>query len=349
MRYRQLGRTGLFVSEICLGTMTFAGRGDMWAAIGSVDQKGATEMVERALSQGVNFFDTADIYSRGDSEQMLGQALRDLGAKRSDVVVATKVYGEMGRGPNDRGASRGHIMDGVKASLERLGLDYIDLYQIHANDPVTPVEETMRALDDLVREGLVRYVGCSNWAAWKMMKAHGIAEHRGYARFETVQAYYSIAGRDLERDIVPMMADQQMGLLVWSPLAGGLLSGKFGPEDEKGGEEGARRALFDFPPVNRDRAWACVAAMREVGQRHGVSVARVALAYVLAKPFVTSVIVGAKRLDQLDDNIAAASLDLTPEDMAQLDEVSALPPEYPGWMFDRQGATRVPRPFKAQA
>ena len=348
MRYRQMGRTGLFVSEICLGTMTFAGTRDMWAAIGSVEQKGATEMVERALGSGVNFFDTADIYSMGDSEQMLGQALKDIGVKRSDVVVATKVYGEMGKGANDRGASRGHIMDGVRASLERLGLDHIDLYQIHGNDSVTPVEEAMRALDDLVSEGLVRYIGCSNWAAWKMMKAHGISEHRGWARFETVQAYYSIAGRDLEREIVPMMADQQMGLMVWSPLAGGLLSGKFGPDNEKGGEEGARRALFDFPPVNRDRAWACVEAMREVADVHGVSVARVALAYVLAKPFVTTVIVGAKRLDQLDDNIAAAELELTPEQIARFDEVSALPPEYPGWMFARQGGNRIPRPFKRE-
>lgn len=346
MRYRQLGRTGLYVSEICLGTMTFAGKGDMWGLIGSVEQKGATDMVERALGSGINFFDTADVYSMGDSERMLGQALKDLGTKRSDVVVATKVYGEMGRGPNDRGASRGHIMDGVKASLERLGLDHIDLYQIHANDPVTPVEETMRALDDLVREGLVRYIGCSNWAAWKMMKANGLAEHRGWARFETDQAYYSIAGRDLERDIVPLLEDQRMGLMVWSPLAGGLLSGKFGPGEEKGGEEGARRAHFDFPPVDRDRAWKCVAAMREVAEAHGCSVARVALAWVLAKPFVTCVIIGAKRLDQLDDNIAAAGLELTADEMARLDEVSDLPPEYPGWMFARQGANRVPRPFK---
>ena len=348
MRYRQMGRTGLFVSEICLGTMTFAGTRDMWAAIGSVEQKGATEMVERALGSGVNFFDTADVYSMGDSEQMLGQSLKNLGVKRSDVVIATKVYGEMGKGPNDRGASRGHIMDGVKASLDRLGLDHIDLYQIHGNDSVTPVEETMRALDDLVSEGLVRYIGCSNWAAWKMMKAHGISDRHGWARFDTVQAYYSIAGRDLEREIVPMMADQQMGLMVWSPLAGGLLSGKFGPDNEKGGEEGARRALFDFPPVNRDRAWACVEAMREVADAHGVSVARVALAYVLAKPFVTTVIVGAKRLDQLDDNIAAAELELTPEQIARFDEVSALPPEYPGWMFARQGGNRIPRPFKRE-
>jgi aryl-alcohol dehydrogenase-like predicted oxidoreductase len=235
-------------------------------------------------------------------------------------------------------------MDAVKASLERMQLDYIDLYQIHANDPVTPVEETLRALDDLVSQGLVRYVGCSNWPAWKMMKAHGIADARGFARFETVQAYYSIAGRDLERDIVPMMQDQQMGLMVWSPLAGGLLSGKFGRD--QAGPNDARRVNFDFPPVNRDRAWDCVDAMRVVADARGVSVARIALAYVLAKPWVTAVIIGAKTVEQLDDNLAAAEIELTAEEVAALDAASALPPEYPGWMLERQGGRRVPEPFR---
>lgn len=233
-------------------------------------------------------------------------------------------------------------MDAVQRSLERLGLDHIDLYQIHAQDAVTPVEETARALDDLVSQGLVRYVGCSNWAAWKLMKALGVAEHKGYARFETLQAYYSIAGRDLERDIVPLLEDQKVGLLVWSPLAGGLLSGKFGPGSN--GPEGTRRAAFDFPPVDKDRAWKCIDAMREIGQTHGVSVARVALAYVLAKPFVTSVIIGAKTQEQLDDNLAAAALALTADEMAKLDDVSKLPPEYPGWMLKRQSAERRPQP-----
>jgi aryl-alcohol dehydrogenase-like predicted oxidoreductase len=237
-------------------------------------------------------------------------------------------------------------MDQVKASLERLQLDHIDLYQIHGNDPVTPVEETLRALDDLVSEGLVRYVGCSNWAAWKIMKALGVSDHRGWARFETVQAYYSIAGRDLEREIKPMMQDQGVGLMVWSPLAGGLLSGKFGPGSN--GPEGARRTGFDFPPVDRDRAWACVEEMRQVAEAHDTSVARVALAWILAKPFVTTVIIGARRMDQLEDNIAAADLTLTPEEIAALDKVSALPREYPGWMFERQGAARTPQPFKPE-
>ncbi len=345
MKYNQLGQTGLFVSEICLGTMTFTGDGKnagIWSAIGDVGQSQATALVEKSIAAGVNFLDTADVYSMGNSEKLTGQALKDLGIKRSDVVLATKCYGRVGGGPNDIGASRGHIMDSVARSLERLQTDHIDLYQIHATDAVTPVEETMRALDDLTRQGMVRYVGCSNWQAWRVMKANGIAASRGWARMETIQAYYSIAGRDLEREIVPMMADQKVGLMVWSPLAGGLLSGKFGPGSN--GPEGARRAAFDFPPVDKDRAWKCVDAMREIGAKHGASVARVALAYVLAKPFVTTVIIGAKTMEQLEDNLEAAKLRLSADDLKQLDDVSALPPEYPGWMVSRQGTERVPQP-----
>ena len=343
MRYRQLGRTGLFVSEICLGTMTFGGKG-MWQAIGKLEQSDADALIQRTLAGGVNFIDTADVYSEGRSEELLGQSLINLGVRRSDVVIATKVYGDVGKGPNDRGASRGHIMDGIKRSLERLQLDHVDLYQIHGTDTVTPVEETVRALDDLVREGLVRYVGVSNWAAWRIMKALGYAEHKDFARFETLQAYYSIAGRDLERDIVPLLEDQKVGLMVWSPLAGGLLSGKFGPGSN--GPEDARRTVFDFPPVDRDRAWPCIDAMRKIADAKGVSVARVALAYVLAKPFVTSVIIGAKTIEQLEDNLAAAELQLSFDEMKALDEVSALPPEYPGWMLERQGGHRIPKPFE---
>lgn len=345
MKYKQLGRTGLFVSEICLGTMTFGGASDsgMWRTIGALRQGDVDAIVGRALAAGVNFIDTADAYSFGESERLLGQALKNLGTPRKDVVIATKVYSEMGLGPNDRGASRGHIMDSVQASLERLQTDHIDLYQIHANDPVTPIDETLRALDDLTKQGLVRYIGVSNWAAWKIAKALGLSEAKGYARFETLQAYYSIAGRDLERELVPMLTSEQLGLMVWSPLAGGLLSGKFGPGSEK--PANSRRSSFDFPPVDRDRAWKCVAVMREIGEAHGASVARVALAWLLAKPAVMSIIIGAKTLEQLDDNLAAVDLTLTLEEIARLDEVSELPAEYPGWMLTRQGASRTPRPF----
>jgi aryl-alcohol dehydrogenase-like predicted oxidoreductase len=346
MKYNQLGRTGMFVSEICLGTMTFGGNPDagFWKAIGQLGQDEVDAIIGRALGAGVNFIDTADVYSMGGSERLVGQALKNLGVKRKDVIVATKTFGEMGTGPNDRGASRGHIFDSVHASLERLQMDHIDLYQIHGNDTVTPIDETLRALDDLTSQGLVRYVGVSNWAAWKIAKALGVSEAKGFARFETLQAYYSIAGRDLERELVPMLNEEKLGLMVWSPLAGGLLSGKYGPGAN--GPEGSRRASFDFPPVEKDRAWACIEAMREIGDAHGVSVARVALAWLLAKPHVMSIIIGAKTVEQLDDNLAAAELKLSSEDIAKLDEVSKLPPEYPGWMFERQGGTRRPKPFE---
>jgi aryl-alcohol dehydrogenase-like predicted oxidoreductase len=349
MKYNQLGRTGLFVSEICLGAMTFGGNAEAsrWAAIAGLGQDQVDAIVGRAIAAGVNFFDTADVYSFGASESLLGQAFKNLGTARKDVVIATKVFGEMGPGPNDRGASRGHIMDSVYGSLERLQTDHIDLYQIHGNDAVTPIDETLRALDDLTSQGLVRYIGVSNWAAWKIAKALGRSEAKGYARFETLQAYYSIAGRELERELVPMLSEEKLGLMVWSPLAGGLLSGKFGPGANT--PEGARRTTFDFPPVETDRAWACVAAMREIGAAHDASVARVALAWLLAKPHVMTVIIGAKTIEQLDDNLAATGLTLTADEVARLDQVSALPSEYPGWMLDRQGGARQPAPFKAKA
>ena len=340
MRYRPLGRTGQFVSEICLGTMTFHGGSGIWRAIGTVEQSGATALIERALAAGVNFIDTADVYAEGQSEVMLGQALRDLKVPREDVIVATKVRGRTGQGANSVGLSRGHIMDQIAGSLKRLGLDYVDLYQIHGFDPVTPIEETLRALDDCVSRGLVRTIGCSNLAAWQIMKALGISERRGFARFETVQAYYTIAGRDLEREVVPLVEDQGLGIMVWSPLAGGLLTGKFDRDGK--GPEGTRRAVFDFPPVDKDRAFAIVDAMRPIAQAHGVSVARVALAWLLQRKGVMSVIVGAKTVEQLDDNLAAVALTLTPDELVALDAVSALAPEYPGWMIARQSEARVP-------
>ncbi|NIE65817.1 aldo/keto reductase [Burkholderia sp. Ax-1719] len=338
MRYHPLGRTGLFVSELCLGTMTFGGGAGIWNQIGDLQQADAERLVGRALDAGINFIDTADVYSQGVSEQITGQALKNLKIARDQVVVATKVLGEMGPSPNQRGATRYHIMEGVKASLKRLQLDHIDLYQIHGFDPATPIEETVRAFDTLVQHGHVRYVGVSNWAAWQIVKALGIAHHHGLARFESLQAYYTIAGRDLEREIVPMLGSEGLGLMVWSPLAGGLLSGKYGRDQQ--GEAGSRRTTFDFPPVERERAWDCIDAMRPIAAQKGVSVAQIALAWLLHQRAVTTVIVGAKRVDQLDDNIAATQVKLSTEELAMLDDVSGLPAEYPGWMLARQGDAR---------
>jgi aryl-alcohol dehydrogenase-like predicted oxidoreductase len=340
MRMRKLGNTGLIVSEICLGTMTFGGESQgIWAAIGQLDQDAVTAIMRTAIERGVNFIDTANVYHAGRSEVLTGQALKTLGVARDSIVVATKVLGRMGPGPNQAGLSRAHILHAVDQSLTRLQLDYIDLYQIHGRDPVTPLEETLGALNDCVRAGKVRYIGLCNLSAWEITKALWISQREGFARFESVQAYYTLAGRDLEREIVPLARDQNLAILPWSPLAGGLLSGKF-TRDGKG-PQGARRSSFDFPPVNRDRLFNCIDAMRPIAQAHGVSIARVALAYLLHKPYVTSVIIGAKSGEQLIDNIAAADLRLTDQEMSALDEVSALPAEYPGWMFERQGADRL--------
>jgi aryl-alcohol dehydrogenase-like predicted oxidoreductase len=342
MQYRKFGRTGLLVSELCLGTMTFGGASGIWSQIGDLQQTEAEGLIGRAIDAGINFIDTADVYSEGQSEIITGQALKNLKVPRDSVVVATKVLGETGsKGINSAGASRFHIMDGVKASLKRLQLDHIDLYQIHGFDPLTPIEETVRALDNLVQQGHVRYVGVSNWAAWQIAKALGIAERHGLARFESLQAYYTIAGRDLERELVPMMRSENVGLMVWSPLAGGLLSGKFGRNTEA--EKGSRRASFDFPPVNVERAYDCIDVMRQLAEARKVSVAQIALAWLLHQQVVTSVIIGAKRVEQLDDNIAATAIKLSGDELATLDKVSALPAEYPGWMLERQGGVRARR------
>ncbi len=339
MQYKTLGDTGLLVSTLCFGTMTFHGGTGLFRAIGTVDQSGADQLIKASINAGINFFDTADVYSEGESEKALGQSLRNLDIARKDVVIATKVYGRVGQGRNDVGASRGHIMDAVDASLRRLQTDHIDLYQIHGNDSITPIEETLRALDTLVQHGKVRYIGVSNWLGWKIAKALAISQFKNLARFDTLQAYYSIAGRDLERDIVPLLEAEKTGLLVWSPLAGGLLSGKFSRENQKPAD--SRRSDFDFPIVDKERAWRILDVMAPIAKAHNCSPARIALAYVLAKPFVTSVIIGAKRVDQLEDNIAAVDLKLTPDELKQLDEVSALRPEYPGWMLPFQSVNRI--------
>lgn len=327
MKYRQLSNTGVFVSELCLGAMTFGGDG-IWKVIGALGQAEVDKLVHRALEAGVNFFDTANIYSEGESEVILGKAL---GAKRKDVIVATKVRGRMGPGPNQVGLSRVHIMHEVEASLKRLGTDYIDLYQIHAFDPLTDWEDILRTLDDLVRAGKVRYIGCSNLAAWHLMKALGISRQYNLEAFKSIQSYYSIAGRDLEREIIPLLQDQKVGLLVWSPLAGGFLSGKF--TRHNAGNDNSRRAQFDFPPVDKEKGYDIIEVMQEVAQTHDVSVAQIALAWLLHQEAVTSVIIGAKRLDQLDDNLNSINVELSAEELKKLNEISQLRVEYPGWML----------------
>jgi len=336
MKYNLLGNTGLRVSELCLGTMTFGGKG-MWTAIGTLPQNEVDTLVKHSVEAGINFIDTANVYSEGLSEEMTGAAIRNLGLNRDDLVIATKVRGKMGSGPNDTGLTRKHILQQVDESLKRLQTDYIDLYQIHGFDPLTPLEETLSALDSLVNSGKVRYIGCSNLAAWHIMKALGISERNHLTKFVSLQAYYTIAGRDIEREIVPLLTDQKLGLMVWSPLAGGLLSGKYGrhtsPED-------ARRVNFDFPPVNKEKAYDVIDVMQEIALAKKVSVAQIALAWLLHQPVVTSVIIGAKRTEQLGDNLKATEVNLTSDELARLNEISKLSPEYPAWMLERQGADR---------
>jgi aryl-alcohol dehydrogenase-like predicted oxidoreductase len=352
MRYNPLGKTGLFVSELCLGAMTFGGKG-FWQAIGDLGGKESEALVGTALDAGVNLIDTADVYSDGDSERLVGAALKSLGRPREQVVVATKVRGRVGPGVNQVGLSRAHILASIDHSLGRLGLDHVDLYQIHGFDPATPIEETVRALDDVVRSGKARYVGFSNLPAWVASKAITFAENNRLARFQSAQVYYSIAGRDIEREIAPLCLAEGVAILPWSPLAGGLLSGKFDPD--KKGPSDARRASFDFPPVNQERLPRVLTALRKVSEATGTSVARVALAWQLTRPFVTSIILGAKKKEQLIDNLAAAELRLSDDQVKVLDDASALPQEYPGWMVefqnarDPRGAARMPTEAEIRA
>lgn len=337
MRYNPLGRTGLYVSELCLGTMTFGGGEGFWRVMGQVGVDEATELVKAALDAGVNIIDTANVYSEGRSEEILGEALKRLGVRRSQVVIATKVLGPMGSGPNEVGVSRGHVLDQIDASLNRLQLDHVDLYQIHGFDPGVPMEESLRAMDEVVRSGRARYVGLSNWAAWQVAKAVGMTQRLDLAPIASLQAYYTLAGRELEREVVPMLQSEGVGLMVWSPLAGGYLSGK---DVEGDAGSGSRRSALQFPPVDDARGRAVVAELRRIGEAHGATPARVALAWLLHQPAVSTVIVGAKRPDQLADNLGAAELELSQDDLRRLDEVSRLTPEYPGWMLSRQGDYR---------
>jgi aryl-alcohol dehydrogenase-like predicted oxidoreductase len=340
MKYNYLGHTGLLVSELCFGTMTFGGgNGGIWEAIGKVQQGGVNELMKTAVDNGINFFDTANVYSFGESESLLGQSIIDLNLNRDELVIATKVRGKMGEGVNNVGLSRYHIFQSVDASLKRLQLDHIDILYVHGFDPKTPVEETMRALNDIVLTGKVRYIAVCNWPSWMVMKAQGIADKQGWNKFIGLQYYYAVASRDIEREILPLAEDQNLGVMPWSPLAGGFLSGKYTRNNQTA--EGSRRDNFDFPPLNKDRAYDIIDVISEIGQQYNVSAAQIALAWVRLQKNVTSTIIGAKRVDQLLDNIKSTEIELSDFDLKKIDEVSALPKEYPGWMVERQTGDRI--------
>ena len=342
MKYRTLGRTGLKVSELCLGTMTF---GENFYGIAVVDQSNANAMVTRALEAGINFFDTADVYSYGQSEVVLGQALKDCGVARESVIVATKVRSAMteaataGTGDvNNVGLSRQHIMAALENSLRRLQTDYIDLYQVHGWDILTPIEETLRALEDLVRQGKVRYIGCSNWSARHLMKALYLSRAHDWAGFVSLQAYYSLVGRDLEHELLPLCREESIGVLPWSPLSGGFLSGKYTRDNPN--PEGARRSGFQFPPIDEARGFDAVDALARIAKEKGTTIAQVALAWLLAQPGVTSIIIGANKMPQLEDNLKAADLELTAAEIEVLSATTAPPAQYPQWMIERQNEGR---------
>jgi aryl-alcohol dehydrogenase-like predicted oxidoreductase len=338
MKYNFLGNTGLVVSELCFGTMTFGGKG-MWEAIGKIKQKEVNDLMKIVVDSGINFIDTANVYSFGESEKLLGQSIKDLGLNHNELVIATKVRGRMGEGVNDMGLSRYHIFQSVDASLQRLQLDHIDILYVHGVDPKTAIEETVRALNDIVLTGKVRYIAICNWPAWMVMKAIGIAEKHGWNKFVGLQYFYSLAGRDIEREILPLAADQNIAVMPWSPLAGGFLSGKFKRDLENTGN--FRRDTFDFPPINKERTYDIIDVITEIGKQHNVTVAEVALAWVRQQKGVTSTIIGAKNTDQLHANIKSTEITISSDDLTKINEVSALPREYPAWMVERQSADRA--------
>ena len=337
MLYNRLGDTGLIVSRLAFGAMTFGKAEGAFAAIFKVGQDLANELVARSLDRGVNFFNTADAYANGDSEVMLGRAL---GARRQDAVIATKVGMRTGEPLLRSGLSRRHLLNAAEDSLRRLGTDYIDVYLVHRPDPHTPIEETVDALDLLVRQGKVRYVGFSNWPAWQAAKAIGLQKARGAEPFRAAEMYYSLVGRDLEHEIVPFARDAGVGIMVWSPLAGGFLSGKYTREDPTGG--GGRLTGFDFIPFDRERGHEVVDTLRVMATEQGNTPAQLALAWLLHQPQVASVLVGASNIEQLDDNLAAADVALNGEQLDRLDRMTAPAATYPGWfnrtIFDKVAA-----------
>jgi aryl-alcohol dehydrogenase-like predicted oxidoreductase len=345
VEHRQLGRSGLRVSALSLGTMTFGGRGN-FAAVGSTDVAGAARQIDMCLDAGVDLIDTADVYSAGVSEEIIGEVLDGAG-RRDRVLLATKARMPMGSGPNEAGLSRHHLIRACEASLRRLRADHIDLYQVHEWDGQTPLEETLEALDTLVRSGKVRYIGCSNYAGWQLMKALGVSERLGLQRFVSQQIHYTLQAREAEHELVPAGLDQGVGILVWSPLAGGLLSGKYRRGAQ--GPEGARQLTdWNEPPVHDpDRLYDVVDALVEIADGRGVSAAQVALAWLLGRPGVCSVIVGARTDEQLADNLAAAGLSLSDEERRRLDEVSAPPLPYPHWHQAKTASDRLGAPERS--
>ncbi len=337
MKYNYFGNTGLVVSELCFGTMTFGGEG-YWKAIGTLQQEEVNKLIKETISGGINFIDTANIYSYGESERLLGNSIKELGISRNDLVIATKVRGRMSESINNLGLSRYHIFQSVDASLERLQMNHIDILYVHGVDLYTPIEQTMRALNDIVNTGKVRYVAVCNWPAWMVMKAQGIADKNGWHKFEGLQYFYSIAGRDIEREIVPMAIDQRMAIMPWSPLAGGFMTGKFTRSNEKAGD--SRRDNFDFPPINKTKAYDIIDVLADIAKVHDATVAQVALAWVRHQAGITSTIIGAKNVQQLNDNILSTNLLLNQEELKQLNDISALNKEYPGWMVERQSTDR---------
>jgi aryl-alcohol dehydrogenase-like predicted oxidoreductase len=336
MKYNLFGNTGLVVSELCFGTMTFGGEG-YWKQIGALQQDDATSLIKASVDAGINFIDTANVYSYGESEKLLGNALIHLGIKRHDVVIATKVRGRMGEGLNNAGLSRYHIVQSIDESLQRLQMDHVDILYVHGVDPLTPVEQTMHALNDVVNSGKVRYIAVCNWPAWLVMKAQGIAAMNGWHKFEGLQYFYSLAGRDVEREILPMAADQKLALMPWSPLAGGYISGKYTRDNQK---VGGRRDNFDFPPINKEKAFDIIDVLQDLSKNHNTTVAAIALAWVRLQTGITSTIIGAKNLQQLNDNLSSVEVNLSADELSRLNEVSALAKEYPGWMVERQAADR---------
>ena len=331
MQYARLGQTGLIVSRLSFGSMTFGSGAGIFATVAKVDQRAANDLVARALDGGINYFNSADIYVNGESERILGKAL---GANRKKVVIATKLGNRMGDGLVEAGLSRRHVIAACEASLERLGTDYIDVYLPHKVDTLTPVEETLEALETLVRQGKVRYPGFSNWPAWLAAKAVGIQRARDYVQFRAAEMYYSLVGRDVEHDVVPFCLDAGIGIMAWSPLAGGFLSGKY-TRDKPKGESGDRLGGFDFLPYDRERALVLLDHMREIAARHGASPAQVAIAWVLTRPAVATVLIGASRIEQLEDNLRAADLVLDAEELGKLDALTRPEPPYPHWFNQR--------------